>query len=84
MALHFTLRINGAPIGYVAIRRLDAVVVHAARRPNTYEVRWFDETGGGLVRETRVKHTYADGALVLVRKALQALEREAKRELSAP
>jgi len=72
--LHFDARINGVPIGIaVGIRRLD----RRPRRdgPSRYAVEVHVGQGRReLSLQALVEHDYRDGALVLIRKSLQAVE----------
>ena len=69
MALHFPLKVNGASIGGVYIQRQGAVT---PGQPSEYLVEVIYPLG--TTRRTTVLHNYEDGALVLIRKALEALE----------
>lgn len=68
MALHFWLRVNGNAIGLVYIQRLEEVGPDGLAR-YTATVRYREQE-----RTIELVHAYVDGALVLVRKALQAIE----------
>lgn len=71
MALHFGLMVNGRTIGTVVIQRQEPVVLDD--EPNTYHVRTVMYREKEF-REAMVEHYYRDGALTLIRKALQAIE----------
>lgn len=68
MALHFNVLVNGERIGFVYIRRHGLVNVCAG---STYECEV--EYPTGVTRRAIVTHNYDDGALVLIQKALAAV-----------
>jgi hypothetical protein len=70
MALHFVLKLNGQPIGYFNARRKEHLT--NGEQVSTYEIA---VSHNQTERRFEVKHRYNDGALVLVRKALAAMER---------
>ena len=69
IVLHMILRVNGAAIGTIEIRRLEPLTTDGSEY--RYEVETLYRSRRS---KTRFRHMYADGALVCVRKALEALE----------
>lgn len=69
MALHFRLMVNHDIVGQVYIQRTEKL----DGRSTAYTYRVGVDYRGEH-RSTEVTHYYQDGALVLVRKALQAIE----------
>lgn len=69
MALWFDLRVGSLRIGFVEIRRTERRMV--THRPMRY-VGEIEHKG--ILRRVHVQHYYDDGALVLLRKVLNALE----------
>jgi hypothetical protein len=71
MALHFAPLINGEPVGLVVIQRLED---RDGREPEVYDYRV--RVDGDQRGEATFRHRYGDGALVCIRRALQAIESE--------
>lgn len=70
MALHATLMVNNQPVGIIYIQRLNRDVVPG--EPSLYDVQIRYPVG--VEHSARVEHLYEDGALVLIRKALEAVD----------
>lgn len=66
--LHFEILINQTMIGEVHIQRLHAVP------PDGLCMYQVTTIHNGILRQSHVEHNYHDGALVLIRKALTAVE----------
>ncbi|WP_037162629.1 hypothetical protein [Rhodococcoides fascians] len=70
--LGFALAVNRDTIGHFEARRMTGI--ENPRDINMYQVRVYDYPEPLTYREVLVDHREADGAWVLVRKALEALE----------
>lgn len=68
MALHFEIKVNRDWIGEVEIRRLGSVGLDGI---GTYTVSVVYK---GRMHHAEIKHRYDDGAIILIRKALAAVE----------
>jgi hypothetical protein len=66
MALHFTLKMNGAPIGYFYARRREQLTDKDAEY--TYDIAI---SHNGTDQRFAVKHRYNDGAFALVQRSLE-------------
>lgn len=80
--LGFDLNVNRDTIGHFEARRISGI--EHPQDINVYEVRVYDYPQPLTYREVLVDHRETDGAWMLVRKALEALELDEAAALTSP